>query len=122
MWDEDFIGWLDRMQDQLLELQKRGEEDKIIVLLVYAFTQVDRSKREKFIEHIQENLRPMTTTGTSIYDSLIEEGEEKGMEKQARIMVRNMHQNGMTVDEIAKTAGLEKEEVERFLSDSSEDS
>jgi predicted transposase YdaD len=84
MWDDDFIGWLNRMRDQLLELQKRGEEDKITVLLVYAFSQIDRTKRREFIEHIYENLNPMTTNGQSIYDSLIEEGMEKGMEKGSR--------------------------------------
>ena len=117
MWDDDFIGWLNRMHDQLLELQKRGEEDKVTLLLVYAFSQIDRSNREVFIEHIQENLKPMTTTGQSIYDSLIEEG----MEKKARMMVSNMHQNGMTVEQIAECSGLEKEEVERLLAKPSED-
>ena len=129
MWDDDFIGWLNRVKDQLLELQKRGEEDKMTVLLVYAFSQVDRSKRDDFIEHIQSNLEPMTTTGQSIYDSLIEEGMEKGiekgmekgMEKQDQMMVCNMHENGMSVEEIAKAAGLEKEEVESLLKKPSDD-
>ena len=130
MWDDDFIGWLNRIQDQLLELQKRGEEDKITVLLVYAFSQIDRTKREGFIEHIHNNLKPMTTIGQSIYDSLIEEGMEKGiekgiekgMEKQAKTMVRNMHENGMTIEEIVKVTLIEKEVVERLLAKSSDGS
>ena len=129
MWDEDFLGWMRRMEDQLLELQQTGRGDKLEVLLIYAFTQVDQSRRTEFIENIGRNLSPMITTGKSIYDSLIEEGMEKGREQglvqgieegleKVRAMVRNMRENGMSIDEISRIAGLENREIERYLSES----
>ncbi len=63
----------------------------------------------------------MTATGQSIYDSLIDEGIEKGMEKgiekERLVLVRNMSQNGMDAEAIAKATGLDKDEVVRLLAD-----
>ena len=108
-----------------MDLQKKGQGDKLELLLIYAFTQIDQSRRTEFIEHIQQNFDPMTTTGQSIYDSLIEEGIEKGIEKGReegreegqRKMVRNMHENGLSVSEIANLTGLKKAEVEKLLAE-----
>lgn len=74
----------------------------------------------------------MTTTGESIYDSLInegrdegrkegidegrkegrkeglDEGRKEGREETLLAMVRNMRENEMTVDKIVRVSGLEK--------------
>ncbi len=126
MWDEDFIGWLGRFGPQLLELNRQGPRDELELLLVYAFTQVHRSRREEFIAYIHQNLSAMETTGESIYDSLIEEGLEQGLEQglekdraekdeALRAMVRNMLDNGKRPDEILRLTGLERPDYDRLM-------
>lgn len=123
MWDDDFESWLDQIETQLTELHKSGDGDKLEVLLVYAFTQIDQSKRADFFKQVNEKLSPMVTTGKSIYDSLIEEGMEKGLEeglekgleKGKQLMIRNMRENGLEIDKIAELASLSEAEVKRLL-------
>ena len=118
MWDEDFVTWLRRFGEQLLELHQRGEHDRIRVLLVYASSQVSQERRSEFIEYLHEHLPAMTTSGNSIYDSLINEGMEKGREEERKEMlqatIRNMQENGMSVDDIIRVTGWERSEVEEF--------
>lgn len=114
-WDGNFGDWLERFATQMLDLHERGERDKLDVLLIYAISQVHRSKRQELIQQIHEHLKPMVTTGESIYDALIEEGMEKGMEKGMERLVRSMRGHGMSILEIAEVTDLPEDEVRQLL-------
>jgi predicted transposase/invertase (TIGR01784 family) len=88
-----------------------GNPSEALVVYIFMLLKADYSK-EQIIQQITPD---MATTFKSFYDKLIEEGMEKGIERERLNTIYRMYNAKLNLEQIAVAVGLTMEEVKKIL-------